>query len=214
MTEFDSNNGVKFDKPYDDNWIEKLTKPEVRVLDYLLKLSKKQKTKQLTLSLSVIVHRLGYTRQLIHVGLCKLRDRGVVEVQASRQGLIIDLSRVFDSGFSLKDIDRSIRKTRIPHQKISVDSVGSEKKTSVSPNPIPANVPISSEHTLQTEQLTPQPVKSAGLVNLVDNLKGCAERIKDEEILSFIKNFDFSEDYDKIYEKALELRRLLKGGKK
>jgi len=57
-------------------------------------------------------------------------------------------------------------------------------------------------------------VKSAELVNMVNNLMSCAERFKNEEILSFIKNFDFSAGYDKIYKKALELRRLLKGGKR
>jgi len=114
----------------------------------------------------------------------------------------------------LKDIDKSIRKTRMSRQKISVDSVGSGNSVSVSPNPIPANVPVSSEHTLQTKQLLSQPVKSAELVEMVNNLKDCAERIKDDEILSFIKNFDFSAGYDKIYKKALELRRLFKRGKK
>jgi len=205
--------GVRED--YDGNIVVKLSKRELTILNYLIKAAKREKTTRLTLPLSVIAHRFGCTKPNIYAGLQGLRVKGVVELQASDKGYIIDLSRVLESGILLKDIDKSIRKTRIPRQKISVDSIGSEKKISVLPNPIPANVPISSgQHTLQTEQPVSQPVKSAELVNMVNNLKSCAERIKDEEILSFIKNFDFSAGYDKIYKKALELRRLLKGGKK
>jgi hypothetical protein len=204
--------GIRED--YDGNIVVKLSKRELTILNYLIKAAKREKTTQLTLSLSTIAHRFGCTKPNIYAGLQGLRVKGVVELQASDKGYIIDLSRVLESGILLKDIDKSIRKTRMPRQKISVDSVGSGDSISVLPNPIPANVPISSEHTLQTEQSVSQPVKSAELVEMVNNLKGCAERIKDEEILFFIKNFDFSADYDKIYEKALELKRLLKGGKK
>jgi hypothetical protein len=38
---------------------------------------------------------------------------------------MIDLSRVLEGGVLLKSIDKSVRKTRMPRQKISVDSVGS-----------------------------------------------------------------------------------------
>jgi hypothetical protein len=199
---------------YDENIVVKLSKRELTILNYLIKVAKKEKTTRLTLSLSTIAHRFGCTKPNVYAGLQGLRVKGMVELQATDQGYIIDLSRVLESGILLKDIDRSIRKTRMPRQKISVDSVGSGNSVSVSPNPIPANVPTSSEHTLQTEHPVLQPVESAELVKMVNNLKGCAERVKDEEILSFIKNFDFSAGYDKIYEKALELRRLLKGGKK
>jgi hypothetical protein len=199
---------------YDENIVVKLSKRELTILNHLIKVAKKEKTTRLTLSLSTIAHRFGCTKPNIYAGLQWLRVKGVVELQATDQGYIIDLSRVLESGFLLKDIDRSIRKTRMPRQKISVDSVGSGDSISVLPDPTPSNVPISSEHTLQTKQPLSQPVKSTELVNMVNNLKSCAERVKDEEILSFIKNFDFSAGYDKIYEKALELRRLLKGGKK
>jgi len=214
MQEFDSNKSKNFDSAYDDNLIEKLSKPEARVLSYLVKQAKRQKTTHLTLSLGVIARRLGFTRPLIHIGLRGLHAKGVIDIQPSKQGTMIDLSRVLDSGVSLKSVDKSVKKVKTPLKKMLSCVIGSEKNISVSPNPIPANVPISSEHTLQTEQHVSQPVKSAELVEMVNNLKGCAERIKDEEILSFIKNFDFSSGYDKIYEKALELKRLLKGGKK
>jgi DNA-binding MarR family transcriptional regulator len=214
MQEFDSNKSKNFDSAYDNNLIEKLTKPEARVLSYLVKQAKRQKTTHLTLSLGVIARRLGFTRQLIHIGLHGLQAKGVIDIQPSKQGTMIDLSRVFDSGVSLKSVDKSIKKVKTPLKKMLSCVIGLEKKISVLPNPIPAEVPISSEHTLQTEQSVSQPVKSAELVNMVNNLMSCAERIKDEGILSFIKNFDFSADYDKIYKKALELKRLLKGGKK
>jgi hypothetical protein len=214
VEQINCNNKEGVNKGSDESAVVKLSKRELTILNYLIKTAKREKTSRLTLSLSMISHRLGCTKPNIYAGLQGLRVKGVVELQASDKGYIIDLSRVLESGILLKDIDKSIRKTRIPRQRISVDSIGSEKNISVSPNPIPANVPISSEHTLQTEQPVSQPVKSAELVEMVNNLKGCAERIKDEEVLSFIKNFDFSSGYDKIYEKALKLRCLLKGGKK
>jgi hypothetical protein len=201
-------------KGSDESAVVKLSKRELTILNYLIKTAKREKTSRLTLSLSMISHRLGCTKPNIYAGLQGLRVKGVVELQASDKGYIIDLSRVLESGILLKDIDKSIKKTKTPYQKIPVVSVGSDASMPVSPNPISANASISSEHTLQTEQHVFQPVKSAELVEMVNNLKGCAERIKDEEVLSFIKNFDFSSGYDKIYEKALELKRLLKGGKK
>ena len=214
MQEFNTKEGVNFGKSYEGNWTDELSKPEARVLSFLVKQAKRQKTTHLTLSLGVIARRLGFTRPLIHIGLRGLHAKGVIDIQPSKQGTMIDLSRVLDSGVSLKSVDKSVKKVKTPLKKMLSCVIGSEKNISVSPNPIPANVPISSEHTLQTEQHVSQPVKSAELVEMVNNLKGCAERIKDEEILSFIKNFDFSSGYDKIYEKALELKRLLKGGKK
>jgi DNA-binding MarR family transcriptional regulator len=218
MQEFDSNKSKNFDSAYDDNLIEKLTKPEARVLSYLVKQSKRQKTTHLTLSLGVIARRLGFTRQLIHIGLRGLQAKGVINIQPSKQGTMISLSRVFDNDVLLKSVDKSIKKVKTPPKKMFSRVIGSEGDTSVLSNPTEANVPTSSEHTLQTEQPVLQPVKSVEksdeLVEMVNNLISCAERVKDEEILSFIKNFDFSADYDKIYKKALELKRLLKGGKK
>jgi DNA-binding MarR family transcriptional regulator len=214
VQEFNTKEGVNFNKSYEDNWMNKLSKPEARVLSFLVKQAKRQKTTHLTLSLGVIARRLGFTRPLIHMGLHGLQAKGVIDIQPNKQGTMIDLSRVLEGGVLLKSIDKSVKKVKTPLEKIPGRVIGSERDTSVLSNPTGANVPVSSEHTLQTEHPVLQPVESAELVKMVDNLKGCAERVKDEEILSFIKNFDFSAGYDKIYEKALELRRLLKGGKK
>jgi hypothetical protein len=52
VQEFNTKEGVNFNKSYEDNWMNKLSKPEARVLSFLVKQAKRQKTTHLTLSLA------------------------------------------------------------------------------------------------------------------------------------------------------------------